>query len=566
MRERQVARLEHPHVAQHLRLGVMRVEHRMRQELAAAGEPLVEPVVQRIGQPLGFRSGTAASEYREQRLHVVVGDRLVERHDDPVVAGAPQVDLAPRRRGDDLSGGGRVHPHADRVEVVVALDRVPELLQPRCQQRGAPVNAARNRPQAVRPVPHGVHACDHREQHLCGAHVGRRFFTTDVLLPRLEGHAQRGAPARIAADADDAPGQHALEFVPRRKERRVRSAVAERDAKALGVADADVRAPLARRREQHEAHQVRRNDDERASCVGPGARVAVVEYGTVGGRILEQHTEHVRAEGCGRRIADGRRHPARMGARLHHLDRLRMAPRVDEEGVPRIAPLGLICEEHRLGRSRPLVQQRCVGDLQTRQVDYHRLEVEQRLQPSLCDLGLIGSVGGIPAGILQDVALDHRRRERVVISVSDVRAKDPVLHREGPQRRERLVLARSGVDRQRLPETNRLRNRGVDQRVEGGVAEHGEHGRDVGLAGPHVAWNERVGSRERRGTDSRRHLSLETPVERVGKCIGKCRDLHKAMFGVGRVTDLPTESRFCTGIPGTEVRPVDLPACARRRE
>ena len=133
--------------------------------------------------------------------------------------------------------------------------------------------------------------------------------------------------------------------------------------------------------------------------------------------------------------------PARPRARLHDVDRLRMAARVDEEGRLPFLPARLVRHEHRLGRRRSLVEQRRVRDLEPGEIDHHRLEVQQRLQPPLRDLRLIRRVRRVPAGILEDVPLDDRRRERVVVAVAEVRAEDPVLPRDGAHRGQRLVLA-----------------------------------------------------------------------------------------------------------------------------
>jgi hypothetical protein len=68
---------------------------------------------------------------------------------------------------------------------------------------------------------------------------------------------------------------------------------------------------------------------------------------------------------------------------------------------------------------RGLVEQRGVGDRQPGQVRHHRLEVQQRLQPALADLGLVGRVGGVPGRVLQHVALDRGRRDRAVKALPD---------------------------------------------------------------------------------------------------------------------------------------------------
>ena len=54
----------------------------MREERGRAREPLVVAVVDLGSESARLRRRLAAGEDREQLLHVVVGDRLVERDDD----------------------------------------------------------------------------------------------------------------------------------------------------------------------------------------------------------------------------------------------------------------------------------------------------------------------------------------------------------------------------------------------------------------------------------------------------------------------------------------------------
>ena len=76
-----------------------------------------------------------------------------------------------------------------------------------------------------------------------------------------------------------------------------------------------------------------------------------------------------------------------------------MAVDVDEEGI-RAALADPSGHGHGLGGGGGLVQQRGVGQLQPGQVDHHLLEGEQRLEAALADLGLIGGVRRVPAGVL----------------------------------------------------------------------------------------------------------------------------------------------------------------------
>ena len=89
-----------------------------------------------------------------------------------------------------------------------------------------------------------------RQQHLGRADIAGGLLAADVLLARLQREAQGRPAVRIFGNADDAAGHLAFEFIARGEERGVRAAVTQRHAEALRVADGDVRAEFAGRREQ----------------------------------------------------------------------------------------------------------------------------------------------------------------------------------------------------------------------------------------------------------------------------------------------------------------------------
>jgi GNAT superfamily N-acetyltransferase len=126
------------------------------------------------------------------------------------------------------------------------------------------------------------------------------------------------------------------------------------------------------------------------------------------------------------RIAHDHLDPERLGARFDHVDVLRMTVFVDEEAHG----LGLgdaLCHGHRFGAGGGLIQQRGVRDFQTGEIGHHGLEVQQRLQPPLGYFGLIGRVGRIPRGVLEDIALDRGGRDGPVIPLPDERGEHLVL-------------------------------------------------------------------------------------------------------------------------------------------
>src|SRR3989442_4686169 len=55
------------------------------------------------------------------------------------------------------------------------------------------------------------------------------------------------------------------------------------------------------------------------------------------------------------------------------------------------------------------VEQRGIGDIERREVDDHLLEIDERFHAALRNLRLIRRVSRVPARILEDIPLDHRR-------------------------------------------------------------------------------------------------------------------------------------------------------------
>jgi len=117
---------------------------------------------------------------------------------------------------------------------------------------------------------------------------------------------------------------------------------------------------------------------------------------------------------------------------------------------------------HRLGGRRPLVQQRGVGDLEAGQVAAHRLEVQQRLESALGDFGLIRRIMGVPARVLENVALEDRRGVGVVVAHPDERAMDVVALGQPRQLLDQVGLAIDVLDAQRAAVEDVVGDRLVD--------------------------------------------------------------------------------------------------------
>ena len=239
-------------------------------------------------------------------------------------------------------------------------------------------------------------------------------FSRRMCCSRVCSARRRPAGRRASTETPTMrPGHRALVGVARGEEGGVRAAVAHRHAEALGAADGDVGAELARRRRAASAPAGRWPPIDQRAARRAAASISWREVAdrAVDAGILQQHAEDL----AGRR--------GRVGG----------SPTTTSmpSGSARVASTARVCgwqsastkkasawpwstrvrHRHGLGGGGGLVEQRGVGELQAGQVDDHRLEVEQRLEPALADLGLVGRVGGVPARVLQHVALDHRRRD-----------------------------------------------------------------------------------------------------------------------------------------------------------
>ena len=199
--------------------------------------------------------------------------------------------------------------------------------------------------------------------------------------------------------------------------------------------------------------------------------------------VLHQHAAQLAVGQPVGEVGDDHLDAHRLGAGAHDVDGLRQRVGVDHERAGRLL-VRAAYERHRLGGGGALVEQRGVGGRQAGEVADHGLEVEQRLEPALRDLGLVRRVGGVPARVLEHVAPDHRRGDRAVVAEPDHRLGGPVRGGElaqlaGHRRPRRPRAAAPARRRERIAAGHGRRH----QRVEGVEAERLEHRRDLRRAG-----------------------------------------------------------------------------------
>ena len=423
-------------VAQERVLGGVRREHRVAEVIGVADG-------QRAG---GLRRGrlvVAVGQRRGQPRQLVVGHGLVERHVHQATAGVAHVEA--RVQGPRHPRFGIVGLHTHGVEKHRVLHVVPGLSQRRRQGPGTVVDRFGDASQPLGPVVHRVKPRDHRQQHLRGADVAGRLVAADVLLAGLQRHPQRRLAPRVAREADDAPGHTPRVFLVRGQEARVRTAVAHRHTETLGAAHGDVGAPRSGSRGQAAGKKVGRRHHQRFGPVGDiGQRLQLgwVIHASVGRRRLHQHPAVVGGlSGVAVHRPHDHRHAHRLGAGLHHRDGLRVHV-VSHIEARLFATRNRQAHAHRLGRGGGFVQQRRAGQRQAREVAHHGLEVQDRLHPSLGDLGLVRRVGRVPRRVLHDVAQNHRRRACAVVALADQRLDvGPVQLGVAPQPLQRSRLA-----------------------------------------------------------------------------------------------------------------------------
>src|SRR5699024_12700336 len=126
-----------------------------------------------------------------------------------------------------------------------------------------------------------------------------------------------------------------------------------------------------------------------------------------------------------------------------------------------------------------------VGDVETGEVLDDLLEVQQRLEPTLGDLGLVRGVGGVPGGVLDEVAADDGRGDRVKVALADELGAHDVLAGQVAQIGEAVVFGAAGreVEPLVLDRGGGGRGREGGQRNVAAVAEHAP-----GSIGAGAAW------------------------------------------------------------------------------
>ena len=147
-----------------------------------------------------------------------------------------------------------------------------------------------------------------------------------------------------------------------------------------------------------------------------------------------------------------------------HIDGLRVAAIGDKD---RFAG-GLLREGEgdRFGSGRAFIEQRGICDIEAGEAGDHRLEIEQGLETALRDFRLVRGVGGVPAGVFQNVAQDHAGGEGAMVALTDEGLEHAVFRHDHLERIECRLLAQWLGEIERFFRKDALRDSGLDKTIE----------------------------------------------------------------------------------------------------
>ena len=314
-----------------------------------------------------------------------------------------------------------------------------------------------------------------------------------MLLAGLQRQPHRRLPRGILRHADQ-PARHvALEPIAGGKEPGMRAAEAHRHAEALRRSDHHIRAHLAGWGQQRQRQRIGGDDRQRVNRVRRGDFLRQVAQGAGRARILQHQRKRLhRADR--RRIAGGDIHqsdPDRPRPGRQHGACLRMQISRNRQHVGfRLAEA--VRHRHRFRRGGRLVEQRCIGDLHARQVADHRLKIQQRFQPALGDLRLVGRVSGVPAGTFQHVAQDDGRRHGAVVAHADQRLLAHIPVGQTAQFGDHPGLIQGRRQIEAAVHADRFRHGHRGDVGQGRGADRMQHGSQIGFRRPDMTAHESI--------------------------------------------------------------------------
>ena len=316
-------------------------------------------------------------ENAEDIVQVFLARRFVNRNAQRMFVDAAEIHPVRVRQFQNSGGAAFPEIDADRIEEgevssvgcrggsgfgIFAsrwADLVAKLSKAGRENDGKQMDALGNVLQTVRTMITSVHRRHAGQQRLGRANVAGRFLAANVLFTGLQRQAKSSVAPGIFGHANDAAWHVAFESVPRRKVRRVRTAVPQRNAKTLRTANRDVGPELARRPQQSQTQQIRGYGDQSAGLMRLRHQIRVIMNFTVSIGILDQRSENLVVEGKVFVVANPDFNSQRAGTSLDYLDGLWMARTGNKKTIPPF--LQSMRQGHRFRGGGGFIQQRSIG-------------------------------------------------------------------------------------------------------------------------------------------------------------------------------------------------------------
>mmetsp|Transcript_14373 Transcript_14373/g.27727 ORF Transcript_14373/g.27727 Transcript_14373/m.27727 type:complete len:723 (-) Transcript_14373:79-2247(-) len=453
--------LQSRQISEHLVLRVVGVENIVSEEVGCSLEHS-NVAVNLFGERLGGEGSRPTRENGEKQINVFQGGGFVKGNRD--VAGIQHANVVALLNSSCDNTSGIADVDRNGIEEEVGGDAHSELLGTGSHDSGETVNSGGNFLQSFWSMIDGIHRCNVGKEGLGSADVGSRLLPSDVLLTRLHSHTERRVSVLINTRSNDTARHDSLVLVSGSKKGSVWTTISHWNSESLRRSDGNVCPELSWRGEHGQGKQVGGHDDLGVHSVSLLDDSRVLVQGPVSRWILEKNTTHVLATEVEIILgSDNALESKAFGSRGTDGNGLRVALVRHKE--LRLLSIGHGAGHgHGFGSGGGLVQQGSVGKRETSQIGDHGLVVEQRLEPSLSDFGLVWGVLGVPARVLQQVSQDHSWGEGSVVSHPNEVLVHSVLASELLHVFQELVLS------QRLVKLSQIQRLGLaDMRWDGGV-------------------------------------------------------------------------------------------------
>merc|ERR1711937_1020216 len=439
MAQGKILRLKSRQISEHLVLGMIGVENWMSQEVRSSLES-TNIVINLSSKGLGSERSRASRQDGEKHIDILEGGSLIKSNRD--VAGIQHTNVVVLLNSGSNHSSGLSFSNVDRdsVEEEVGLDTHSHLLGTVSHDSSEAMHSTSDFLQTFRSVVDGVHSGNVGKESLGSANVGRGLLSSDVLFTGLHGHTESRSSMSIHTCSDDTSWHDSLVLVVSGKESGVRSTISHWHSKALRGTNSNIGTELTGWGQHGQSKQVSGHDDLGVGSMGLLDHRGVLLEGSVRSWVLKRHTtDIVSAEVKGVLGRNDALETKTVGSGGADGDGLGVA-------LVRHKELWLLsvghgtAHGHGLSRGGSLVQQGGVGERKSSEVGDHGLEVQQRLQSSLRDLGLVWGVLSIPTRVLQQVSENHSRGEGSIVSHSNEVLVDLVLGSQFLHVLEVLVL------------------------------------------------------------------------------------------------------------------------------